>query len=155
MAKCNECNKCIYNVSNNNAIRCSLCSCYYHKKCTNVNSDYNDWFCLTCTCDIFPFNQIIDDDEFLFTIRYFDNCHDYNKFLDLKFNLFLFEIGIDDPSSEYLQNLGVSNSCNYVFDPTSYLKSSSKPGFSILHLNVRSFHKNQDLINAFISNLNL
>ena len=73
---------------------------------------------------------------------------------DIKNITFLFEVGINDRSHDYLQNHSTLNSCNYVFDPSSDFDLSFKAGFSILHLIVRSFNKNQDLINSFISNLN-
>ena len=153
MAQCNQCNRCIFNV-NHNSIQCKFCKSMYHKRCVYGNLDDDNWFCSKCSGDIFPFNHVLDDGEFLFSIHYFKNSLDYNKLLDLKFNPFLFEVGINDTLHDHLQNHGISNSCNYIFDPSSDFNLSFKSGFSMLHFNVRSFNKNHDLINAFISNLN-
>ena len=110
--------------------------------------------CFTCTGEIFPFNHILEDDEFMYSLQYFHNSVEYNNFLELKFNPYLFEIGIDNNfSCEHLQKIASSNSCNYVFD--SNVNISFDAGLSILHLNARSFDKNQDLINVFLSNLNM
>ena len=150
MAECNQCNKCINNM-NYNSVQCMYCKSMYHK--TRVYGNLDDGLCFKCSGYIFPFNHILDNDEFLFTVHYFNNDHDYNKLLDLKFNPFLFDTGFNDLLHDHLQNHGVSTSCNYVFDPSEF-NVSFKSGFSVLHLNVRSFNKNQDLINAFIYNLN-
>ena len=44
----------------------------------------------------------------------------------------------------------------FVFDPSDFnmFNVSVKSGVSVLHLNVRSFNKNQELTNVFIYNLN-
>ena len=152
MVKCNNCYKYIYGT---NSIQCNLCTSIYHKRCVDTNrDDIKNWYCFKCSCNIFPFNHIADDNEFLFTIQSLNNCHTYNKFLELKFDPLLFEIGMNNNTHDYLQS-DVLNSCNYIFDPNSDFKLSIKSGFSILHLNARSVNKNQDLINAFISNLNV
>ena len=52
-----------------------------------------------------------------------------------------------------LDNYNTCNLCNYVFDLSLDSKCSFKDGFSILHLNSRSFNKNRDFIEIFISNL--
>ena len=49
---------------------CSVCLGQFHLSCLpNLNQDdsayaYNDWICIKCCEDIFPFNCLEDDSEF-------------------------------------------------------------------------------------------
>ena len=97
--------KCIDNI-NYKVIKCSCCKTYYHSRCIVGNLNDSHWMCFTCTGEIFPFNHILEDDEFMYSLQYFHNSVEYNNFLELKFNPYLFEIGIDNNSScEHLQKL--------------------------------------------------
>ena len=152
MAICNKCNDCIFNKDHK--ICCNFCKCSYHKRCVYGNLDVEDFVCFNCTGDIFPFNHILDDDEFKFALCYFNNSIEYNSLLNLKFNPYLYEHNANDDALHNLDKHNVSNSCNYFFDNSLDLKRTFKQGFSILHLNSRSFNKNRDFIDAFISNVN-
>ena len=152
MANCDKCNKCISN--NNHKICCEFCNSNYHKRCVHGNFDDVNWLCFNCSGNLFPFNHILDDDEFKFALCYFNNSVEYNRLLSLKFNPYLYECNAhDNISHNNLINYNTCNSCNYVFDLSLDLKCSFKDGFSILHLNSRSFNKNRDFIDIFISNL--
>ena len=152
MANCNKCNKCIFN--NNHILRCKFCNSNYHKRCVYGNHDDDNWMCFNCSGNLFPFNHIIDNDEFKFALCYFNNSVEYNKLLNLKFNPYLYECTAQDNIGQInLDNYNTCNSCNYVFDLSLDSKCSFKDGFSILHLNSRSFNKNRDFIEIFISNL--
>ena len=101
MANCNKCYKCI---NNDRKLCCKFCNSYYHKRCVYGNSDDVDWLCYKCTGDLFPFNHIIDDDEFTYALCYFNNSIDYNRLLDLKFNPYLFECSTHDNHIHNLDN---------------------------------------------------
>ena len=54
-------------------VQCRSCCEYYHMKCIslerNMQDDIHnskcDWLCSNCLADIFPFNQIEDENEFI------------------------------------------------------------------------------------------
>ena len=146
------CNRCTKDIRHHQQhIICKACNLYYHTRCisSNINRSY-DWFCQDCNGDLFPFNHILDDNEFKFSIHYFDNSFDYNKMLNLKLNPFLFEdlYSMLNNHNSDLDNSS-NNSCSYIFDQNCEIKYSDE-GFSILHLNSRSFNKNRDAIEIFL-----
>ena len=72
---------------------------------------------LFCSGNLFPFNHIIDNDEFKFALCYFNNSVEYNKLLNLKFNPYLYECTAQDNIGQInLDNYNTCNSCNYVFN---------------------------------------
>lgn len=87
MAICKKCSKDIVN----NDVMCKFCNCSYHKRCVygNVNDDL--WMCFNCTGNLFPFNHILDDNEFRYSLNYFNNSIEYNRLLNLKLNPFVFD----------------------------------------------------------------
>ena len=150
MAICKKCSKDIFN----NYVTCKFCKCLYHKRCIfgNVNDDH--WMCFNCTGSLFPFNHILDDNEFRYSLHYFRNSIDYNRLLSLKLNPFVFDDIINEYRANDLFNPNSDNSCNYMFDCSlDDVDVSFKNGFSILHLNSRSFNRNRDNIEVFLSNI--
>ena len=146
-----NCNNCLKDIVNNNALLfCNYCKCSYHKRCVYGNIDDVNWMCFKCTGELFPFNHIVDDNEFKFCLSYFNNSIEYNKLLDLRFNPFMFNDLADDLPRD-LFNL--TNTCNYYFDCSLDFDVSLNDHFSILHLNSRSFNKNRDNIDVFLANL--
>ena len=71
--------------------------------------------CVLITGSLFPFNHILDDNEFRYSLHYFINLVEYNRFLNLKLNPFVFDDIINDPANN-LVNPSSDNSCNYMFD---------------------------------------
>ena len=78
MASCNICKKRVQNHSFQ--LKCSSCRGKVHLKCLPVldkhdsiyiHRESNIWFCTVCKQDIFPFNGIYDDCEFLETFAEF------------------------------------------------------------------------------------
>ena len=129
MYKCNKCNKCILNK--NHILRCKFCNSNYHKRCVYGNHDDDNWMCFDCSGNLFPFNHIIDNDEFKFALCYFNNSVEYNKLLNLKFNPYLYECTAQDNIGQInLDNYNTCNSCNYVFDLSLDSKCSFK---GVLH----------------------
>ena len=54
---------------------CKLCLNWRHLKCAKLDKrgDYSDWFCSCCVQSIFPFNNIIHDEEFFNTVYFYGN----------------------------------------------------------------------------------
>ena len=149
-----NCNKCLQDIDNNNFVDCKFCNSSYHKRCVygNVNDELQ--ICFNCTGNLFPFNHILDDDEFRYSLKYFhSNSIEYNRVLSLKLNPFVFDEIINNDSAYNLINPNSGNSCNYIFDSSFGIDVSFKNGFSILHLNSRSFNRNCDSIDAFLSDI--
>ena len=145
---CKSCSKDI--LIYQSKIVCSACNCLYHNRCTY--SDYAViWFCFKCTGDLFPFNHYVEDDEFRFSLFCFNNTLEYNRMLALRLNPFKFEDDLRKSTNADLMNVD-SNKCSYIFDNDTF-SSSSDSDFSIIHLNTRSFNKNADVVNIFLSNI--
>ena len=138
MAKCNKCSKSISDTCNNrNVIKCNFCTCVYHKRCVYGNIDDVDWMCFDCTGELFPFNHILDDNEFKFCLAYLNHSFDYNKLLSMRFNPFMFNDLVDNELPRNLFIPNSSSSCNYYFDCSLDFDVSFQENFSILHLNSR------------------
>ncbi len=149
------CKKCTSNINNDCYVICKYCNCFYHKRCVHGNISDPHWMCFSCTGTLFPFNHILDDDEFRYSLQYFHTSVEYNKFLSLKLNPFVLDDVINNDFANNLLNPNSDNSCNYIFDCSlDGVDVSFKDGFSILHLNSRSFYKNQDNIDSFLSDIN-
>ena len=147
--KCFSCSKDIRNRQPQ--IKCNFCNTFYHTRCVITDdNNHDDWICFKCTGDIFPFNHYIDDDEFKFALFSFDNTVEYNRMLSLKFNPFVINDMLNN--ADNLIDYNLSYSCSYVFDHEN-IRASCDDDFSILHINPRSFSKNCDHINAFLSGL--
>ena len=121
-----NCNKCLKIFDNNTFVICKFCNSSYHKRCVYVNVNDDLWICFNCTGNLFPFNHILDDDEFRYSLKYFhNNSIEYNRVLSLKLNplflflflfLFFFDEIINNDSAYNLTNPNSGNSCNYTFD---------------------------------------
>ena len=63
-------------------IRCCVCQENYHIKClslravdpAHIYSNADTWYCPKCLSEIFPFNQIDDDDMFVMEVNQLDVC---------------------------------------------------------------------------------
>ena len=74
----NDCNICRRNVLRHSYHRrCKLCKHLIHIKCLpNVSKtdniytyrDSDNWYCTLCTSEVFPYNNILDDEEFMLTL---------------------------------------------------------------------------------------
>ena len=147
-SKCKSCSKDIY--KHQSKIVCNSCNCLYHTRCIYSDITVN-WFCFKCTGELFPFNHFVEDDEFRFALFCFNNTLDYNRMLALRFNPFKFEDDLRNSTNADLMNVD-SNKCSYIFDNDRF-SSSSDTDFSIIHLNTRSFNKNADAVNIFLSSI--
>ena len=75
MDKCLICKKLF--LSHSKKVKCCLCLGRYHLNCISLSSDIinyiqdneQTWYCSLCITEIFPFNNIEDDIEFVSTIE--------------------------------------------------------------------------------------
>jgi hypothetical protein len=165
--KKNYCSVCTRRVLDcQKAIYCDICCTWVHLKCTLLDNDEylrisdltDDWYCLKCTLDIFPFNNIQDDIEFT------DCLYCYNRFnsvsasviknsaqfrISSKFNLNQNDI---DPDKHFY-NCQVSGDKYYLEDDFNDMAIDNSR-FSVLHINARSLKKNIDNIKLYLSMLN-
>ena len=180
MASGNICNICDRKVLRHSFhMSCDMCSKLVHLKCL-PNVDKNQsiyvlressiWYCTRCTENIFPFNHIHDDSDFLLALAEDWDLTDSIPFEILKQQnqLFLpFDLNENfdsplaelDPDIHYYNNQcnASLNSCDY------YLKNSfnkkvneleiDKKAFSLLHSNIRSAVKNLYKLDTYLSNL--
>ena len=75
------CHSCTKKLPKNNQIKCDLCKHNFHVKCCQIRSlkefkkfkeNDTDWFCNTCTDEIFPFSSL-NDEEFCNIFNIFTN----------------------------------------------------------------------------------
>ena len=167
---CNLCNR--KNLQHMNVIKCYHCKSVYHISCISCkNSDlYTDqWFCVICIGNIFPFSEV-DDSEFIHIAKdiYNVNAIPISELNDKIFNPFEYnDTFIDrplvdvDPDINYFNNVAaVSNvtSCNYytedMFNQKCQGLSKITKCFSLIHLNIRSAVKNLDSFDNYLNNIN-
>ena len=179
MAGDNTCNICCKKVLRHcHHRRCTLCKSLVHIKClpyvTKSDTvytlrDMDDWYCIICTSNLFPFNQISEESEFLSglsenwttpNVLPYDLLHKQNIFQPFELNdnqeSPLFDL---DPDLQFYNTHcnAVLNSCDYYLEDTfntkmSKLKVNDK-SFSLIHVNVRSAAKNLSRFEAYLSNL--
>ena len=152
-------------------VNCCLCKLNCHKKCLplfnetdfeyakNVN---NSWSCKNCNENIFPFNHIEEDVEFLRTI-----CDDYLIDMnDRLFHPFEFDnVENDDPlvdiDPDYnfyniYSNSTLKDSYYYTCETfKNYIADYdvTNDNFSLYHMNIRSMCRNLKCLNTYMSTL--
>jgi hypothetical protein len=165
----NKCKICIKRImANDRLITCSVCHTPIHNKClptyslediTYASIDANQWTCMICLAELFPFNTI-EDDTLYETIR-----EPLNHNIDLEFlnNLIYdpFDSTVEDsglhtfdnldPDLNFLNSLGAAATlkCKYYY--SNNLHDEIKPkmtdaDISIFHLNIRSTPKNLEIL---------
>ena len=142
--------------ANARILKCDCCSQYVHKNCSNLTKNNIDeivtmsrhWSCLNCNDMNFPFNNIIEEREFLLSLPAFMNDYLYNRISNHDvFNPFdsndeLFPLEDANPDTNYFnQNICVSD-----FNSNYYLEHDLKKIFrtqgdesnclSFIHLNI-------------------
>ena len=163
------CNVCLKKVRSN-AIFCNVCKTWIHRKCANltvVELDHyshieNEWFCVKCTSDMFPFSQTNDDELNYLTLGIdgnlgdlFDNCSSLNfKPFTFTDNKEYFLTDKADPDDNFYKHVS-PNSLYYTDEQFKHkfaLTSEGAANFSIIHFNCRSlasnFNKLKDSIKA-------
>ena len=177
MASCNICKKRVQNHSFQ--LKCSSCRGKVHLKCLPVvdkhdsiyiHRESNIWFCTVCTQDLFPFNGIDDDCEFLETLAEFQQWDSLIPFdilvaqnkifspfeLNEDLNLPLFD---SDPDIQFYNNQCNNSlySCNYYLEDSFNKRVADlniSPGcLSMIHTNIRSTAKHMNKFDLYLNNL--
>ena len=161
MDKCLICTKPF--LSHSKKVKCCVCLGKYHLNCislSNENISYiqdneQTWFCSMCITEIFPFNNIEDEVDFLANID--ASTLPRNSMCYLSDKVFIpFELNDKDHSSLLCDpdpDLHYFNSFNQVKANSNYYTETSfkehvtkctdaKDMFSMCHLNIRSVSKN-------------
>ena len=173
MILCRICNKRV--LLHSCHLICSHCNRFTHLNClANVNQSvsiytnrsFNKWICIQCIENIFPYNHIDDDSEFLKCIV--DASPDINKLslADLQsitFNAIELNDDLDiancDPDLNYYNSYLNNTNCNYFVESTFNNKCKDMcidtSSFSLVHLNIRSMQKNMSNFKVFLNNLSI
>ena len=160
------CYRCTGNILQHNVqINCLLCNNNYHANCIGLakndvqNIDKTIWSCLVCNASLFPFNGLIEDEEFMGVINNSTlDIRDIDGMLFAPFEINdtdIHQLDQIDPDGNYFNEFDqiVNTECKYHTED-SFLKQNdiNKAQFSMLHLNIRSMHKN---INQFNINMQM
>ena len=178
MAVCNICIKRV--LPHSYFLECKSCKCKVHIRCLRMvnrddplylNRNENVWFCTKCSEDIFPFNHIYDDSDFMSALSesfIVENILPLEVILNQSRMFSPFELNesphspfLDaDPDIQFYQNQcnNILHSCDYYVEDTLNNKLSKLPKdtencLSILHLNIRSAVKNLDNFTTYLQGL--
>ena len=174
---CNTCQRKV--LSHAFHLKCHNCLHLVHLKCLPSvdrhdtlykNKETNSWYCTKCIEQIFPFNNIFDDNDFLEALS--ENW-DNSRVVPLSMihnteRLFHpFELNEDgshplldcDPDIQYYNNQFNSAlySCDYFledsFNDRLKRENINSNSFSLLHANIRSAAQNLKRFEAYLANL--
>ena len=176
----NTCGICEGRISNHTySIKCFFCSHMFHRNCLPLISkddlialkSTGIWSCTRCNADIFPFNHIEEQEDFIDVISESWFVNGTYSLSDLDKRLFTpFEIDSaheDSVNSEYdpdvifFHELRISTGTSKYFNDetlNSVLADSnltSTNPMSLLSLNIRSIPKNIDKLSSYLNMLNI
>ena len=157
---------------------CTLCKQICHALCVPGITKYDscylkvnnyDWYCVTCTSSMFPFNHYDDDYKFInilsemwpttFTVS-IEELHE-KSFIPFELNLDECQPLYDtDPDLNYYTTI-----CNNAINSEYYLEDSFNKfcerlsfddnAFSLIHLNIRSIPKNMHEFELYLASLDI
>ena len=168
-------------LSHSYTLRCKCCLRNVHRNCTQfshhefemVDTD-TPWYCRLCNENIFAFNHIDDDSEFVSAIRNFMSSSLWHDGLDRFQGTEIFdpfELNDDDsdkiieyqgeldPDKNYFNQLAhhLSKSSNYYIEKSfnKYIERNNvnKEDCSIMHVNIRSIPANFNNFLSYMSNI--
>ena len=137
--------------------------------CGNLVNGEINWQCLDCNRDIFPFEQLTDE-EFMNTIQSTNKQSIRERLRGVEERLLdlqelneihdMFNFNNVDPDINYYNILAENNlTCEYYIEETFTNMIKSKLGdsdaFSLIHLNIRSAVKNLDSFQWYMQNIEL
>ena len=141
-----------------------MCVNSFHLKCANVDLK-PDWYCNVCTQTLFPFNGIVDDNEFintvvyysqlsmnLSTLEYLNKCV-YNPFSYDRKRALLNNKDID-PDLNYFNTEIENNKCTYYLVEEFNNIAPTADTFSIMHINCNSLFGNFDNFVDLVDSVN-
>ena len=163
--------------SSSHRLKCDCCFHYVHLNCTYMDrneyllcqSETYPWSCIICNENMFPFNHILDDTEFMSALP--ANDLDYINLNSISKLLFVpFEFNEDPsyiPGFEYDPDIHFFNqmSQNITFNSNYYSEEGFKKYvserninnfnfFSLYHMNIRSTRNNSNKMLAYLETLN-
>ena len=171
MACCSVCQHSI--LSPAKSVKCWVCGNLTHVHCLSdvfdilIVDSQNDWICLLCSDNVFPFNHSADDDIFssdfndVFGVRSIPELEDinFNPFdtNDINESLPLLEV---DPDLQFFNDVAnfqnYTGNCRYFIEDTfnTYAvdHNFSNNCFSIFHLNIRSLPKHHNEFSCYLEN---
>lgn len=133
-----KCIVCLNPLRNNQNHLVCHCGNQCHEKCSDATHSQGMWSCFYCVANELPFNHIIDDDEFIFTINAFfrqnGNINNISRLCSNLFDTFNDNEDNDGPGT-------FETACNYYFSDTFNSKFESYKENNVLsmfHLNCQS-----------------
>lgn len=147
--------------------RCFMkCTALYAKECKNIASEKDQWICLNCQSDIFPFHSL--ENEELFKLSFNSNaeclctrklsnqrlhslpCLDVMSSIDKNSNLHNIDIDIHLPIVTNFKYYSAHD-----FHSSEDIQSSlTNKTFSALHHNIRSLGANFELLHQLLADMN-
>ena len=129
----------------------------------SLTNNNEHWFCLTCLSNIFPFNGLVYDFDFLTCLNNFSHCNKPNPnliknshqlCLTSKYKPCNSDI---DPDKFYYNKMQHETSSSYYLEDEfngMLIQRNIDNYFSVLHVNARSLHTNLDYIQVYWRTLN-
>ena len=124
---CKHCTKEVFNIlSQTSFLACKVCKKLFHKTCINkvdIIVENDDWYCEYCLQSIFPFNAVVNNEEFCnlilcshLAIKTSDieslNSLAYNPFIYDRKRVLLNNVDID-PDLNYFNSEVSTSNCTY------------------------------------------
>lgn len=162
----NSCTMCSKSTYNSSYISCDLCRRLTHISCIRLdssNSHISVYCCCLCIAECFPFNHILDDDEFINSLLHFFS--DLPNFCGHQFTRMLNSLNAyrdqsvtlsedSDPDIHLYKHL--CTDARY-FLPSELCETLTQPVFrgslSILHINARSMPNKIDDIELLLQSI--
>jgi hypothetical protein len=165
------CAVCSKNVTKcQKSIYCDSCQLWTHLRCTALNNtdfallsnNADTWFCPKCLRNLFAFNSIDDDFDFLACLFNLNSSNKINAdlikssqqlHLTTKYKPCSSDI---DPDKYFYNEVSDIGSSYYMEDEFNQMISNKlvDDNFSLLHVNARSLAKNLDFLNIYLNTLN-
>ena len=156
--------------------QCRSCYEYYHMKCDSlekseqddINNNTENWLCSICLADIFPFNQIEDENEFINECQHKMKCTCSLKISDLIYNPFDANSSDDHLCSDFDRNVNLcaeenvfnGYSCRYHLEDQfneemNSLRVGKGQNLSLCHINIvlRSLKANLSQSESYMQGL--
>ena len=178
MANCPICTKLV--LPHSKQIECKICQSMFHMKCLSLcpndhehmRDNANIWYCSLCVSQIFPLNNIEEDDIFPCELNRIDiDEHTIESLSGRLFNPFQLNdkdyytpLSQIDPDANFYYNfhshLGLN--CNYYMENSFYdlinaqmNRLTSENLFSLCHINIRSLRANLSSLELTLNNLRI
>ncbi len=141
-------------MKHNRCITYKLCNGEFHVVCIGLsrndipNIDVDIWSCMGCNENLYSFNSLIEDDEFI-------GVNNNNQINIQKLNSMLFQpfylsendnsdlLNDVNPDENYFNNfMQLFGNGSQYYDGNTFIEEGDQNSMSLLHLNIRSCNKN-------------